>query len=230
MAFMKVNRETVEKTGDGGSFIGESGVYDVVIHKATVDTFTTDDKNEVRSIGLFVSYNDNDQMLYSALSLDMFDGKENKSAVECFQRLMVIADLEEIDDAEEETLPIGKAGADKEVLVLPGFEDLECKLWIKQEFYVKGDGSIGENRVLKDVFTVDNKSADEIVNDTEAGVKYAKREKYFTDTKYGSTKKPLTAEEVQAWIEGGRKAGPVSSTPSAAPKASFGKKPSFGKK
>ena len=223
MAFMKVNTETVQKTGDGASGIYSSGIFEVRINAVTLDV----NENGARQIGLYVNYNDKDQMMYGAIDLDLYDGsKEIDGNVELFQRLMVVADAVDLGDGEEATLPIGKDGADKDVTIFPEFEDVELKIWVKQEFYKTKAGKIGDKRAIKDVFTLDNKSADEIVNDTEAGVKYGKREKYFEDIKYA---KSVTKEEVDAWIDNGRKDEPSSGSRSSAPKPSFGKGGGFGK-
>ena len=224
MGFMKVNKEVVEKAG-GSAFIGASNIYEVTLNAVTVDI----NEKGARTVGLYVNVGGTDQMLYGALPLDLYDNsQELDNNVACLQRLAVIAGLEDIEDPEEATLPIGKGGADKDVMVLPGFEDVECKIWMKQEFYKSAAGKIGENRLLKDVFTMENASADEIINETEAGVKYTKREQYFTDTKYGTQKAPLTEQEVQDWVDAGRPdtsgSGGGSKPASSRPKASFGKR------
>lgn len=224
MAFMKVQKEVVEKVGGDSNYITTSGLYDVTLKAVTVDV----NDNGARTLGLFIEHNGQAQMLYGALPLDLYDAsKEIESNVATLQRLAVIANIENISDPEEVELPIGKAGAMKDVAVLPDFEDLECKIFIKLAYSKSKDGKVYENRTLVNVFRADGASADEIVNETEVGVRLAKQEKYFTDIKY----KDITKEEVDAWIAGGRN-GTVSTTgaTSSAPKPSFGKKPAFGKK
>ena len=66
MAFMKVKQEIVEKTGDGGTFVTTSGIYDVVIGAITVDT----NDNGARQLGAYISLDEGKSytMLYGALA------------------------------------------------------------------------------------------------------------------------------------------------------------------
>lgn len=225
MSFRTVDLEKAAKVG--GNYIMSSGLYDVTIHAVTVDT----NENDAKTLGLFVNYNGNDQMLYGALGLDLYDGRLNDSGYATFDRLAVVAGIDgDIADPEETTLPIGKGGADKDVSVLPDFADVECKIWIRCEYYRKKDGTIGENRVLVNAFRADGASAEEILNETEVGVRLQKQANLsndFTANKY-SKKGDVTAEDVDAWIAGGRGQDAKPSAPTKAP--SFGAKKSFGKK
>lgn len=187
MGFMTINKETVAKTGGGGSYITTSGLYDVTIGALTLDI----NEHGARNIGAYITLDgENYQMLYGALPLDLFDGsQEIKSNINTLMRLATIAGVvDDISDPIEATLPIGKDGADKDTMILDDFTDLQCKLWVKAE-YSKGkkNGVIYENRIIKDAFTTDGASADEITNETEAGVKMSKREKYFTEVSYKDT-------------------------------------------
>ena len=227
MAFMSVNQETVAKTGDGANGIYTSGIFDVTIGALTLDV----NENGARQIGAYLSIDggENYQMLYGILPLDLYDNSQtldNNEAV--LQRLATIAGFDTIEDPEDMVLPIGKSGADKDCQVFSQFEGFECKMWVKQEYSKGKDGRVYENRILKDVFRTDKASADEIVNDTEVGVKYGKREQFFEDVKY----KNITEEEVKAWIDAGRPKEPTGgSTGGAAkgPKKTFGAK-KFGAK
>lgn len=222
MAFLKVSQDVVQKTGTGGAYITESGLYDVTIGAITLDI----NDHGARQIGAYVTLDgETYQMLYGALPLDLFDGsQEIEGNVNTLMRLATIAGLEDISDPIEMDLPIGKGGAEKTMMVLDDFTDLECKLWVKFEFSKgKKNGVIYENRIIKDAFRADGASADEIVNETEVGTKMAKREKYFTETKY----KDVTEDEIAKWIEDGRpktaSAGPAA-TKAPAVKRKFGSK------
>lgn len=224
MAFFKANVAEAAKASTGGNYISKSGVYDVTIKAITVDV---NDKG-ARTLGFYVSHNDQDQMLYGALRLDNNDGSPSFQA-SAFNKLCIIAGLEDVSDPEEATLPIGKEGADKDVAVLPDFTDLDVKMWIQFEYSIVPDGyakagEISEKRLIKGFYAPDGTSADEIINETESGVRFAKDSKYHENTSY---KDGLTEESVQAWIAAGRKGSPAPSK-SAAPKPSFGKK--FGAK
>lgn len=220
MSFFKINTAEAAKAPEGGNYINQSGVYDCTINAVIVDY---SDKG-ARTLNFYVNHNGQDQVIYGALRLDNNDGTPNFQAP-LFNKLCVIAGLEDVQDPEEATLPIGKEGADKDVAVLPDFQDLDVKIWIQLEYSVY-NGNIKEKKIIKGFYTADGVSADEIINETEAGVRFEKDSKYHTNTSY---KDGLTAESVAEWIAGGRKDGSAGSSKPAAPKASFGK-PKFGAK
>ena len=178
-----------------------------------------------RTLSFYVDHEDQLQTLYGALRLDNNDGTPNFQAA-LFSKLAVIAGLEDIQEPEEATLPIGKEGSDKEVAVLPDFEDFECKIWVQMEYSLY-QNKIMEKKKIKGFYRVDGASADEILNETEVGVRYSKDEKYFENPSY---KDGLTEEEVNAWIANGRKNESVStSAKKPTPKMNFGKKKLGGK-
>ena len=218
MAFFKVNINEAAKASTGGNYISQSGVYDINIKAITVDI---NDKG-ARTLSFYVSHNDQDQMLYSALRLDNNDGSQSFQAA-AFNKLCVIAGREDIQDPEEATLPIGKDGSDKDVAVLPDFVDLDVKMWVQFEYSLYND-EIKEKKLIKSFYAPDGTSADEIINGTESGVRFAKDSKYHSNTSY---KDGLTEEVIQKWITDGRK-NTVAKPTTAAPKVSFGKK--FGAK
>ncbi len=97
--------------------------------------------------------------------------------------------------------------------------------------YSVWNSNIQEKKVIKGFFRVeDNASAEEIVNETEAGVQYEKESKYFENVTY---KDGLDADAIAAWVAQGRPKGTAgaggASGGTAAKKPSFGKKKSFGK-
>lgn len=221
---ISVSKEDIAKASGGSSFIGTSGVYDVIINAVTVDQ----NENGAVSLGFYVDLgNDNKQMLYGALPMATYD---NSKVLEGNQRtfgaLCTLAgvDIETNFEPVEASLPIGKAGASKDVTIFEEFEDVPVKAWIKQDYYRKKDGSIGESRTVKGFFRdTDNASVDEILNDTEAGVKFAKQEKYFTDVGY----KDVTEEDVKAMIEARKNGGDAPKASGSA--ASTAKRSRFAK-
>lgn len=225
MAFMKIDQEVVSKASNGGAYITDSGIYEVTVGALTLDV----NEHGARQIGAYVTLDgENYQMLYGALPLDLFDNsQELDNNVKTLMRIATVAGFEDIEDPVEAVLPIGKEGADKDCMVFEQFEGTQLKLWVKAEYNKGKDGRIYESRIIKDAFRVeDNASADEIVNDTEAGTKYSKREAYFEEVKYKDTDK----EEVDQWIADGRpKTTSSSSSTAAKPKKSFGAK-KFGAK
>ncbi|MBD3750729.1 MAG: hypothetical protein IE931_14675 [Sphingobacteriales bacterium] len=219
MSFFKVSVEDAAKTTTEGNYINQSGVYDVTIKAIIVDY---NDKG-ARTLSFYIEHNGQEQVLYGALRLDNNDGTSSFQAAQ-FNKLCVIAGLDTVAEPEEATLPIGKNGADKDVAILPDFVDLDVKIWIQFEYSVY-NGSIKERKLIKGFYAANGASADEIINDTEYGVRFAKDEKYHSNTTY---KDGLTAETVQKWIADGRKEGTMGKT-TVAPKVSFGK-PKFGGK
>lgn len=199
---LKATREDVAKPAGGASFIGTSGIYDVTILAVTVD----ENEHGSTSLGFYVDLgNDNKQMLYGALPMSNYDNtKVYEGNHRIFGALCVIAGVDLDTDFEpiEASLPIGKGGAAKEVAIFDEFEDLEVKMWIKQDYYRKGDSSIGESRTVRGFFRAeDNASGDEIINGTEAGVRYEKQSKYFNDVGYGQGNSAVTEDEVKAMID-----------------------------
>lgn len=219
---LSVTKEDIAKSTGGSSFIGTSGVYDVIINAVVVDQ----NENGAVSLGFYVDLgNDSKQMLYGALPMATYD---NSKVLEGNQRtfgaLCTLADVDVETNFEpiEASLPIGKQGAAKDVAIFEEFEDVPVKVWIKQDYYRKKDGSIGESRTVKGFFRdTDNASADEIIGEKEAGVKYSKQEKYFTDVGY----RDVTEEDVKAMIEARKSGGeaPKASTASNAKRSRFAK-------
>jgi len=233
MAFFKVDVAAAAKNEGGSNTINKSGIYDITLKNIIVDI---NDKS-ARTLNLFVDNNGTAQVMYGAIKLDNNDGSANFQAG-LFSKLAVVCGIEDISDPEEAELPIGKGGIAKEVAILPDFQDIELKMRVQMEYSVVPDtdkngkpyataGQISEKKVIKAFYTDSGASAEEILNETEAGVKLAKDLAYAENVTY---KDGLTEEAITAWIAGGRDSGTApASTTKAAPKASFGK-PSFGKK
>lgn len=210
---LSVKKEDVAKASGGASFIGTSGIYDVTVQAVTVDQ----NEHGAVSLGFYVDLgNDNKQMLYGALPMATYDNsKVLEGNQKTFGTLCTIAgvDLETNFEPIEASLPIGKAGAAKDVAIFEEFEDVEVKMWIKQDYYRKKDRSIGESRTVKGFFrTEDNASGDEIINESEAGVRYEKQSKYFTDVGY----KDVTEDEVQEMIDARKSGGSAPKKPAPA--------------
>jgi len=224
MSFFKVNTESAAKV-EGGNFINQSGIYDVTIKAIIVDT---NDKG-ARSLNFYIDNNGTEQVIYGGLRLDNNDGSANFQA-NTFNKLCVVAGLESIQDPVEATLPIGKAGAAKDVAVLPDFEEFDCKMRVQMEYSINSMGAnvgkIRESKHIKAFYRTDGAEASEILNETEPGIKLSKDLVYAENVTY---KDDLTAEAIAAWIAGGRDASATPTAATATPKASFGKR-EFGKK
>jgi len=194
-----ITEEDLEKSGGGASFIGTSGVYDVTVNAVTVD----ENEHGTITLGFFVELeNGKTQMLYGALPLSTYDNQTvltgNRKA---FGGLCQLADRDVAGkfNPVEASLPIGKAGAMKDVLMLDDIVDVPVKMWVKQEFYRKGDGSIGDKRVAVRFYRQsDNADGSEIKHPEKIGERFAKDEKYHTDVKYTD----VTAAEAEAYLKG----------------------------
>lgn len=221
MSFFKTNTNPEDVVDSSGSnYLNTSGIYDVVLKAATVDV----NKDGARTVGLFVNYNGQDQMLYGAIRLDNNDGTPNFQ-MELFNKLCIIAELDEVQDPVEEDLPIGKKGANKPATTLPDFSnDLELKIRIQMEYSLYND-AIQEKKVVKSFFTPEGASAAEVNNKTEAGKQLEIETQYADNVTY---KDGLTAEDIDAWIKGGR--GAAKQEPAKKPSFGTNKKPSFNKK
>lgn len=225
MSFFKTNQEAAAKQ-EGGNYVTESGIYDIDLKHVIVDV------NDAGGMSLNFNFdlNGQDQTLYGGLRLTNNDGKENFQA-NTFNKLLVIAGLEEVADPIEAVLPIGKEGADKEVMILDELTDFGAiKMRVQME-YSKYNGDYTEKKIIKSFYREDDASADEIINETEVGVKLGKDEAFASNITYKESVKGAndapTAEEIAAWIAGGRKKGTAGASGAAAPAAN---KPKFGKK
>lgn len=222
MGFFKVNTEEASKVEGGGSnYVTQSGIYDIVLKALIVDV---NDKG-ARTLNPYFSVNDQDQVIYGGIRLDNNDGSANFQA-NVFNKLCVVCGLEDIEDPVEATLPIGKGGIDKDVAVLPDFEEIPLKMRVQMEYSVY-NGQIQEKKVIKTFYREDGAEASEILNESEVGVKLEKDQAYASNVTY---KDDLTAEVVAEWIANGRTGGATGTPAKAAPKAQFGRKFGAAKK
>jgi hypothetical protein len=184
--------------------------------------------NGAISLGFLVDLgNDKPQMLYGALPLSTFDGKTqldgNQKTFGALAKLAGLSVKGKFNPVEAE-LPIGKAGALKEVLILEDFEGLEVKMWVKQEFYIKGDGTIGDKRVIMRFYRAsDAADVSELDKPEIVGTRFEKDSKYHTDVKYGEG---VTQEDAEAYIKGTKSTGKTGTATATVevPKSRFAKK------
>ena len=227
----KVDMDALAEAPKSGNSIPTSGVYDITLKAVTLDLSPWGTKN----VGLYIEVDGQPRMMYSVLDLgpDDMSGLEDwkvkayEKAWNVFDHMCVVAGIDPNDLTETETmsLPIGKDKAMKDVEVFPEFEDKEIKAWFKFEYYKSKTGDIKEKVVLKEVFTPEGLSGDEVLRGETEPVRLEKLSKYINDVSY---KSELTKEIVDEWIANGRKSGSnATTTPRKVP--SFGKK-TFGKK
>lgn len=227
----QANLDKLAETPKSGNSIPTSGIYDLTLKAVTLDISPWGSKN----VGLYVEVDDQPRMLYSVLDLgsddDSQDEQWKKDMIErnwaIFDHMCIVCGIDpnDITETETVTLPIGKDKADKDVEAFTEFEDKKIKAWLKFEYYKSKEGDIKERIVLKEVFTPEGLSGDEVLREETEPKRIHKLEKYVTQISY---KSGLTEEDVKAWIENGRKGGATASDkPAKAP--SFGKR-KFGQK
>lgn len=226
MSFMKASTDKkVLQQSSGSNYLNASGCYPVNI----IAPFVSVSKGGSASVDLFVDHKEQKQVIYGNLRVSNNDGSQNQIGAKVFNQLMIIAGVEEVADPIDAELPIGKNGADTDVGVLEDLADIDVILRMQME-YSTYNGNIQEKKVIKGFFRAeDNASAEEIVNETEAGAQYEKEAKYFENITF---KDGLDQDAIDAWVAAGRPKGTAGSggaSTASAKKPSFGNKKAFGK-
>ena len=213
----KTDAESVKEETGGGKYISKSGMYDIEV----LAPFVVTGSGEVTGVDFFIEYNGQQQPLYGNLKLTNKDGSENFGA-KLFNKFMIIARVEEVNDPVDVELPMGKKGAMKEAAVLEDLGDVPVTVRVQMEYSVY-NGNISEKTIIKSFYrTEDKASAEEIVNGKDFGTQYEKDLPYAENVTY---KDGLDAEQVAAWIKAKRPKGTGAGTNTVVTK-----KPSFTKK
>lgn len=225
MSFFKQSTKKEDiQSNTGSNYLNASGCFPVNI----VAPFVNTSDNGSTSVDMFIDYNGQEQTIYGNLRVTNNDGTPNKIGAKTFNQLLVIAEVEEVGEPTEAELPIGKKGAATNCAVLEELSSIDVILRIQME-YSTYLGNVQEKKVIRGFYRAgDMASAEEIVNGTEAGVQYAKEEKYFDNVTY---KNDLDADAIAAWVAGGRKKGTAGKSSGGTPakRPSFGKAKTFGK-
>ena len=228
MSFFKAKKSAEDLAQSSGSnYLNASGCYPVNV----VAPFVSVGKNGAVTVDLYIDHAGQEQVIYGNMRITNNDDSENEIGSKIFNQLMIIADVEEVGEPTDSELPLGKAGAAKDVGVLEDLADVDVILRMQME-YSTWNGNIQEKKVIKGFYRAeDMASAEEIVNETEPGAQYEKDAKFFENVTY---KDGLDPEAIEAWITAKRPKGTAgksggASTP-AAKKPAFGKKKAFGKK
>jgi len=226
MSFFKASKKKEDvKSGGNSGYINASGCYPVNI----IAPFANTSENNSTTVDFYLDHEGQKQVLYGNLRITNRGGATNEIGFKTFNQLAIIADVEDVADPVDAELPIGKDGKDKDVGVLEDLVDVDVILRVQME-YSTYNKNIQESKVIKGFYRAeDNASAEEIVNETEAGVQFEKDSKYFNNITY---KDGLDEATVKEWIDAGRPKGTAKESGSAAPakKPSFGNKKAFGKK
>lgn len=212
---IKTDKQSISESS-GSSFIGSSGVYDVLINFAAVNV----SKGGAESISFNVDYSGNGQTFYGPYYKSKA-GDYLDIGTKLYTTLGVISGLEDGDEfsIEAETHEVGKDNKEVEFDVVQELSDINIKMQVQAE-YTLYEGNIQERMVIRSFFREDGASAEEIVNDGEVGKRLAMvEEKYASNISY---RDGLTPETVEEWIKNGRGKGGGSATPT--PKKSAGAK------
>jgi hypothetical protein len=201
MSILSVNRtkEAVKDGGAGGSFIGQSGIYDVTIKFASVDV----SKNGAKSVNFNLDYNGNPTTIYGPYITNKAGEPLEIGLGLVRDKLGIIADVEGDLNIEEEEHAVGKDNKAQEFSVITDFSDLPVKMRIQMEYSVY-NGEIREKKVIKNFFREDGASAEEILalengEEAEIGKRLAyETEKFANNITY---KDDLTPEDIAAWKE-----------------------------
>ena len=210
MGLFKVNTTAaaVQETG-GASYIAKSGIYDVELNFASLDT----SKNGAESVNFNLEWNGNSQTIYGPY-VQGKDGTPLEIGLKIVNRLAIIAGLGDGDEPtiEQESHKVGKDNKEMEFAVITDFSDLEVKIRL-QEVYSQYNGEIKKKMAVRGFYRTDGASAEEIINGTEIGVQLTKDEAYADKVTYEDG---VTPEMVEAW-NAAKAAG--NDTPKAAPSA-----------
>ena len=229
MSFFTTNKTadaTSEFQGSGSKYISTSGMFPVTV----LAPFVNNGNDKATAIDLFVDYNEQQQVIYGNMSYTNKDGGANKIGQEIFNKLVILADVENVSDPVDMDLPIGKKGADKTVAVLEDLMDVEVIMQVRMEYGI-WNNNITEKTVIKSFFRAsDNASVAEILANEEGkevvfGTQFAT---IAEGADYVEYKDGLDEEKVQAWIKAKRPKG--TGTRGSATSATATKKPSFGKR
>jgi hypothetical protein len=221
---VSTSKEALQETS-GGSYISQSGIYDVTVKFASVDV----SKGGAESINFNLDYNGNSQTIYGPYVTDKA-GNTLEIGAKLINKLAVINGMGDGDDfeIEEETHAVGKDNKEQEFAVITNFTDLPLKIRLQEEYSRNPKTSeITKKMIIKNFFREDGASAEEIVNGGEIGKRLeTEQAKYASNVTYADSSKGAgdapTPEEVAEW-KAAKAAGAASATPKPKAKPAAGK-------
>jgi len=189
MAFMTIDKSAAGVTEkDGSKYINTSGIYPVKINFASV----VQGDNGAVSVTFNFDYEGGTSTLYG-LGIKNNDGSDNFRKP-ILNKLAIIAGLEgSIADPVTETRTVGKDKTAKEFMVLQDFTGLECLVRVKQTYSLY-NGKLQDRKTIEGFYRLDGATAEEIINNTEIGVKLKKDKEYADVVIYDNG---LTEEKVK---------------------------------
>lgn len=177
----------------GSTYISKSGLYPVTIDFVSIAT----SKNGAQSLNFNITHDGNAQTIYGQTIVNT-DGKPNDIGMKFLNKLGIICGMDEGDelDVEEEEHAVGKDNKVQTFAVIQQFSNQDVIMHLQEE-YTEYQGEIRKAMVIRNIFRSDKATAEEIVNDSDIGKRYAETEaKYATTVSY---KDDLTPERVEAW-------------------------------
>lgn len=213
MGLFKVNtsKEAVADKS-GSSYIAKSGIYDVTIKFASLET----SKNGAESVNFNIEWEGNSQTIYGPY-VQAKNGDVIEGGLKLINKLAIIAGLGNGEEPtiEQETHKVGKDNKEKEFAVITDFSDLDLKMRL-QEVYSSYNGEIRKKMAIRGFYDANGASASELTNDEQvAGTQIEKDKAYAEKVTYEDG---VTPEDVAAWKEAkanGEDTPKVASTPKA---------------
>jgi hypothetical protein len=216
------SKDAVAETS-GSSYISKSGLYPLTIDFVSIAT----SKNGAQSLNFNITHDGNPQTIYGQTIVNT-DGKPNDIGMKFLNKLGIVCGMDEGDelDVEEEEHAVGKDSKVQTFAVIQQFSNQDVIMHLQEE-YTEYKGEIRKAMVIRNIFRADKATAEEIVNDSDIGKRYAE-----TETKYATTvsyKDGLTPERIEEWkaskaAEGSGKTATKPTTSKAPTGGLFGKK------
>jgi hypothetical protein len=216
------SKDAVAETS-GSSYISKSGLYPLTIDFVSIAT----SKNGAQSLNFNITHDGNAQTIYGQTIVNT-DGKPNDIGMKFLNKLGIVCGMDEGDelDVEEEEHAVGKDSKVQTFAVIQQFSNQDVIMHLQEE-YTEYKGEIRKAMVIRNIFRADKATAEEIVNDSDIGKRYAETEaKYATTVSY---KDGLTPERIEEWkatkaAEGSGKTATKPTTSKAPTGGLFGKK------
>ncbi len=209
MAFLKVNTEEVAQMKEGaGGFISESGIYDLTIKNASVQTSQNGSTEVVFG---FEDSNGNGITVYGT-RITKNDGTPS-FGMDVLKSLMIIAGLDTLSDPVDREVKIG----DKTITlnVLEDLDGVEVKVRLQREFRIWNNNITDGAFKVRKFYSLEGLSGTEIAAGKTEATQLEKDSKYADKDKL---KDGITQEEADAFLASkSKKGGSTTDTP-AAPK------------
>ena len=221
------NEQISDYVPGDSKYINESGIYEVMLLKVMANTTAKGSEY----LDFLIDYEGQVQPIFQAITMTNTDGQPNLRQ-HLFNKLGAVCGATantEIGDPVKEMVPIGKGGEEKECLVLKEFDNIPMYMSIQMEYSIY-EGKMQSKKLVRNFFRhTDKATAEEIVNNGEAGKQFGVESEYAGKDKY---KNDLTKEDVDEWkanLRNKNKDAKDSGSKDNKPSGGFGTR-KFGKK